>query len=302
MGRWDTGPFKGGKAMKAVLRRSALLAGVFACATAAAEPVKVWEATGLKNPESAVYDADAGAIYVSDVAGAPNAKDGAGFVAKLSPEGEVTDAEWISGLNAPKGMALADGKLYVADIDQLVVVDVARGEVIAKHDALGAKFLNDVAVAGDGRVFVSDMMTNTIWALEGDKFDVWVEDAALENPNGLFPEEGRLVVGSWGVMADDFSTKVPGHMKTVDLATKEIKPLAGTEPVGNLDGVEAFGSGGYLVTDWMSGGLLQISADGKAETILDLEPGSADLEVIEEKNLAIIPMMNNGTVTAYEIK
>src|SRR5688572_29013216 len=238
--------------MKAVLYRSALMIGVFASATAAAEPVKVWEATGLKNPESAVYDAGAGVIYVSDVAGEPNAKDQAGFIAKLSPEGEVTDAEWISGLNAPKGMALAEGKLYVADIDQLAVVDVASGEIIAKHDAPGAKFLNDVAVAGDGRVFVSDMVTNTIWALEGDKFEVWVQDAALENPNGLFPEAGRLVVGSWGVMADDFSTKVPGHMKTVDLATKEIKPLGSAEPVGNLDGVEGYGAGGYLATDWMS--------------------------------------------------
>ncbi len=240
-------------------------------------------------------------IYVSDVAGEPNAKDGAGFIAKISPGGKLVDAEWISGLNAPKGMAQHEGKLYVADIDQLAVIDIAKGEVVARHDAPGAKFLNDVAAA-PGRVFVSDMMTDTIWVLDGEKFEVWLQDAALENPNGLFVEDGRLVVGSWGRMEPDFSTKVAGHMKTVDLATKEIKPLGSTEPAGNLDGVEALASGGYLATDWLSGGLLKIGADGEAETILDLEQGSADLEIIADQKLAIIPMMMNGSVAAYKIE
>lgn len=289
--------------MRFAVRCSTFLAGiVFAGAACSAEPVKVWEATGLKNPESAVYDPGAGVIYVSDVAGEPTGKDATGFIAKLSPEGTVTDSAWVSGLNAPKGLALANGKLYVADIDQLAVVDVSTGELTARHEAPGAKFLNDVAVTDDGRVFVSDMATNTIWSLEGEKFEIWLQDAALENPNGLYAEEGRLVVGSWGVMAEDFSTKVSGHMKVVDLETKEIKPLGSTEPAGNLDGVEADGSGGYLVTDWMSGGLLRISDEGKAETLLDLDQGSADLAFIKDQKLAVIPMMMNGSVAAYKIE
>ena len=289
--------------MKLILHCSALVSGLLlASAGGAAEPQKVWEATGLKNPESAVYDSGAGVIYVSDVAGEPNAKDGTGFIAKLSPEGKLTDADWVSGLNAPKGMALVDGKLYVADIDQLAVVDVATGEITDRYDAPGAKFLNDVAAASDGRVFVSDMVTNTIWSLDGEKFEIWLQDAASENPNGLYAEDGRLVVASWGVMAENFSTEVPGHMKIVDLATKEIKPLGSTEPAGNLDGVEPDGKGGYLVTDWMSGGLLRISSDGKAEMLLDLDQGSADLEVIEDQNLAVIPIMSKGSVMAYKVE
>ena len=286
--------------MSSILHRSLFATALlFAGGASAAEPMKVWEATGLKNPESAVYDAQAGVIYVSDAAGEFVGKDGVGFVAKLSPEGEVTDPDWISGLNAPKGMALSGGKLYVADIDELVVIDVAKGEVSAKHAAPGAKFLNDVAATADGRVFVSDMVTNTIWVLDGDKFEVWLQDAALDNPNGLFAEDGRLVLGSWGVMADDFSTKVPGHMKAIDLETKAITPLGSTDPAGNLDGVEANAAGGYFATDWMSGGLLKVSPEGKAETILDLEQGSADLEVIPDQNLVVIPMMMNGSVAAY---
>ena len=37
---------------------------LLAFAVHAAEPQKVWEATGFKNPESAVYDRAAGVIYV----------------------------------------------------------------------------------------------------------------------------------------------------------------------------------------------------------------------------------------------
>ena len=81
-----------------------------------------------------------------------------------------------------------------------------------------------------------------------------------------------------------------------------ITPLGSTDPAGNLDGVEANPAGGYFATDWMSGGLLKVSPDGKAETILDLDQGSADLEVIPDQNLVVIPMMMNGSVAAYKVE
>jgi hypothetical protein len=57
-----------------------------------------------------------------------------------------------------------------------------------------------------------------------------------------------------------------------------------------------------LVTDWFSGGLYQISADGKAEMVLDLTKGSADHEFVEDEHLAVIPMMMDGTVDAYKVQ
>jgi hypothetical protein len=36
--------------------------------------------------------------------------------------------------------------------------------------------------------------------------------------------------------------------------------------------------------------------------LLDLDPGSADLEFIEDQNLAVIPMMSNGSVAAYRVE
>jgi hypothetical protein len=87
-------------------------------------------------------------------------------------------------------------------------------------------------------------------------------------------------------------------MKAVDYHSKAVEDL-GDQPVGNLDGLESDGKGGYLVTDWVAGALYRFSAEGKAEQIMDLNPGSADLEYIEGDNLAVIPMMMDGTVAAY---
>jgi len=261
----------------------------------------VWQAKGLDSPESVLLDRDAGVLYVSNVNGDFTAIDGNGYIAKLSPKGEIVEQQWVTGLDGPKGLALDDGKLYVSDIDKLRVIDIASGEITATYDAPCATFLNDVTVDDSGRVFVSDMVQNQIWKLEGDQLELWLEDPALENPNGLIAEPDRLLVASWGVMKPDFSTEVPGHLKAVDYATKEITDL-GDKPVGNLDGLEPDGQGGYLATDWVSGALYRLTGDGKAELLKDLDQGSADLEYIAGENEAVIPMMMDGTVTAYKIE
>jgi sugar lactone lactonase YvrE len=288
--------------------RGLLISGVLAgglllmTGASAAELEQVWQAEGLDGPESAVFDSGEGVLYVSNVNGEMTAADGNGYIAKLSLGGEILEKEWVGGLNGPKGLALHEGRLYVADIDELVVIDTASGEIAVRHDAPGATFLNDVAAHEDGRVFVSDMLQNQIWQLESDQLEPWLQDAALENPNGLLAEPDRLVVAAWGKANEDFSTDVPGHLKAVDYQSKEITSIGPGDPIGNLDGVEPDGGGGYLVTDWLSGGLYRFSPEGEAELIMDLNQGSADHEFVESENLAVIPMMLDGTVTAYTIQ
>ena len=288
--------------MQRSLTISTVLAGGLLLATGAlaAEPKPVWQATGLDAPESAVLDEAAGVIYVSNVNGKPDALDGNGYIAKLSDKGKILDKHWVTGLNGPKGLALHDGKLYAADINKLVVVDTASGKVVATYDAPGAKFLNDVTAADDGRVFVSDMVNDQIWMLKGDLFEMWLQSPALENPNGLLAEPDRLVVAAWGKMKPDFSTDVPGHLKAVDYQTKAITDL-GDQPIGNLDGLEPDGKGGYLATDWVKGALYRIDASGKAEMLMDLNHGSADLHYVPTQKLAIIPIMMDNAVVVYEI-
>ena len=74
---------------------------------------KLWETeTALKVPESVRLDAKRKLMYVSNIDGEPWAADGKGSIAKVGLDGKIIAAEWVTGLDAPKGMALSeDGKL-----------------------------------------------------------------------------------------------------------------------------------------------------------------------------------------------
>jgi sugar lactone lactonase YvrE len=129
-----------------------------------------------------------------------------------------------------------------------------------------------------------------------------LHDETLANPNGLLVlEDGRIAVGSWGVMAPDFSTKVPGHMLVVDPSKETVADMGDPTPVGNLDGVVPDGKGGYFVTEWVKGALFHIASDGKATRLISLKPGSADLGTGPGQNVVLIPMMNEGTLDAYKV-
>lgn len=285
--------------MKRLLLAAALLAA--AAPPAAAQSLdKAWEATGFANPESVLWDAARTVLYVSNVNGAPPDKDGNGFISKLSPEGKLITEKWVTGLDAPKGMALAKGRLYVSDIDRLVAVDVGSGKIVKTWAAPGAKFLNDVAVDDKGDVYVSDMLDNAIWRLSAGKFDKWLADPMLESPNGLKADKGRLIVASWGPMTGDgFATSQLGALKAVSIADKMIRDLG--PRFGNLDGLEPDGKGGWLVTDWLNGGLFQADKRGQARRLQFLDQGSADIGVVPERKLVVVPMMKHGRTVAYRL-
>ncbi len=266
-------------------------------------PKLLWEQKGFKNPESMLYDKTRDVIYVSNVDGKPNDKDKSGSISLLSSDGKTVKQDWVTGMNAPKGLALVGDTLYVADIDTLVAIDVKTQKIKQRYPIKKAKFLNDVVADKNGDVYVSDFLDNTLYRLHNGKFEKWLADKSLETPNGLFIENGKLLVGSWGVMTDGFKTKKPGHMKSIDMKTKKVSNLGSGKPIGNLDGIESDGKGGYFATDWMAGSVLHIDSKGKFRTLLDVNQGSADLGIIKKKDstILLIPMMNDNVVRAYQV-
>lgn len=287
------------------LKLAALAACTVAYATAAAaEPKQLWELTGLKTPESAVVDLTSGVIYVSNIDGEQDKKDGNGLISQVSLDGRMIKADWISGLDAPKGLALRKGKLYIADIDQLIEVDVKEGKILKKYPAKGAIFLNDVAVSSDDQVFVSDTATNTIWRLADGKFESWLQNAELDGPNGLMLQGDKLIVAGWGkIEGESRKPTVPGHLVEVTLADKTVKAIGEGAPLGNLDGLDALDATHFLVTDYVAGGLFTVDAEtGKAEKILPLPSGSADLTYIAASRTVLIPLMNDNKLVAYKLE
>jgi sugar lactone lactonase YvrE len=283
-----------------------LVVGLFVtlifCDAASAAPRLLWEVKGLAQPESVVQDPATGAIYVSNIAGAIMQKDGNGFIARLRPDGTVITREWVKGLNAPTGLALHDRTLYVTDVDELVEINVASGEIAKRHEAKGAIFLNDVAVGEDGTVYASDTPMNTIWRLKDGNFEPWLANDALNGPNGLLVQGGKLIVAAFGKLPGEGQKQELGGLFAVDVEDQSVSKLANGELIGNLDGLQALKPGIYLVTDWAAGGLYRVDAKGKAERLLKLGKGSADFIYFPDKKTALIPIMLNNSLVAYALE
>ena len=282
---------------------SVLILTLSTISNAAPELTKLWETKAdFKLPESVIYDKENDVLYVSNMQDDPFKKDKNGFISKVDLDGNILKLKWVKGLNAPKGLAISKGKLYVGDVDQLVEIDIKKGKVSNKYDAIGAALLNDVAADTKGNIYVSDTFTDTIYRLNTfGQLTKWLYSPKLQAPNGLHYEKGQLIVGSWGHLTDGWSAAEVGHLKTISLKTKKIKSLGSGKAVGNLDGVESDGKGAYYVADWVGGKLLHIQRNGYFKEVLKLSQGVADHEIIHDKNIIIIPMMLEGKLITYKI-
>jgi hypothetical protein len=284
---------------------------------------KVWEtATELKTPESVIYVPNENVLFVSNIDGAPDGKDNQGFISKVSPlNGSIIELNWVTGLNAPKGMTITNNNitnntlLYVSDITDLVEIDANSGKIINRYNAPGSGFLNDVASDNQGHVYVSDTVTNTIYRLDtknlGDNstnnsnasLQVWLQTPELNGPNGLYVDNSnnKLIVASLGAFSNP-----AGSIRVVDLQNRTVNSLGneGTAvPIGGLDGIEADSTGRYYyVTDNAGGKLYVVNSNGTGYETLDLQnQGAADLGVILDENLIIIPMMQDNKLEAYRM-
>jgi len=93
----------------------------------------LWESdTIFRTPESVLYDAGKNILYVSNIDGSPDTKDGNGFISTMGPAGNLIQLEWVTGLNAPKGMGVYQDLLYVTDIDELVVINILQAAIKEK--------------------------------------------------------------------------------------------------------------------------------------------------------------------------
>jgi sugar lactone lactonase YvrE len=248
---------------------------------------------GFENPESAPWDGASGSFYVSNIGPGPInplGREPDGYLSKISGEGRLVAAKWVTGLRSPKGIARRGDDLLVADVGQVVVIDVAGARIRHTIDLepLGAKFPNDVAVdERTGDAYVSDTLRNVIYRIPAgaEEAEVWLESGALETPNGLFLDGDQLMVASSGNVN-------PGRILVVDLASRRIAPLAGMAPLARLDGIEK------LDSDWIvtgDGTIWRVTPEGHASEMAKIG-NAADLGLRPGDRVATIPTLSDNTV------
>jgi DNA-binding beta-propeller fold protein YncE len=274
---------------------------------------KLWETTNeLKNPESVTYAPEQNVMFVSNINGNPTQKDQNGFISKVSPSnGNIIELNWVTGLNAPKGVAISNNnsRLYVSDITDLVEIDIDNGKIMKRFNAPGSVFLNDVVSDNQGNIYVSDTITNTIYKLDGNNnntsaLQAWLQSPQLNGPNGLHVDntKNKLIVASLGDMS-----KPGAGIEVVDLKSKTITTLGKegtTSPFGGLDGIESDTTDThYYVTDNPAGKVYIVNANGTGYgTLIDLHTqGAADLEFLPSQSTIIIPLMQDNKLVAYKL-
>lgn len=260
--------------------------------------------SGFTGPESAYWDAANKVWYVSNVvapaSGDVTEKDGQGWISRLDAEGEITEAKWVEGLDSPLGMRMLDGILYVANITQVVAIDVATGMIQKKIDVPDAVLLNDVA-AGGGLVFVSDTFGNAIYQIDPQGGpSVFSKAADLKGPNGVLVDGAQLIVAN----SVDFTTPTPGPVLAFDIGSKSAMPL-GTL-MGKLDGIERDGDT-FLVTDNPTATLYRVAADGSYSAAFDLKTAyglqsAADIGIDPARRMVAIPDIPGNTVSFLTMK
>jgi hypothetical protein len=270
------------------------------CATAQT-PELVWETAGFIGPESVVFDTGRNEFYVSNMGTyGKNATPGDGFISRVSAEGTIVELKWVTGLDDPKGLALANGRLYVGDEPAMAEIDIAAGKIVAQHaPADGKGSFNDCTADAAGNVYVCSGRLGTVFRLSAGKFEPWykLDKTKTGGLNGLKAEADRLLLGGWSVTGADGKEQL-GHISTVAYADQKLGRL-GDQPVCHVDGLEPDGRGGYTVTDWQTGDVLHVSAAGKSTPMMNLGPGTADHTYLTGKMLLVIPQMKENLLRAY---
>lgn len=248
---------------------------------------KKWESNQqLPVPESVLVVEGSKKLYVSLIDGPGNTKDGKGGIAILNRDGSLQNASWVTGLNAPKGLAIYKNIIYVADLDVVHAIDIETAKILETVVVPGAVFLNDIAIDRKGLIYVSDTRTNKVHQIAKGESKVYLEGVTAAN--GL-----KVVNDDLYVLAGTELLKFDRHKNKVVIA-------GGFEKSG--DGLEPLKDGSFIVTCW-AGIIYHVENDGTKNKLLDVQGkmNTADIGYDSKLNMLYVPTFDANSVIAYQL-
>lgn len=261
---------------------------------------------GFATPESVVHDVEADVYLVSNINGEPAAADGNGFISRVKPDGSVEALKWIDGerrgvtLNAPKGMAIVGDTIYVADINAVRMFDRKTGAPKGQISIAGSTFLNDVAAAPSGVVYVSDSGltpelkpsgSDAIYAIEAGKARKLVSQSKqldLGRPNGLWVSGADVWVVTFG----------SGEIYKIDKDGKRgaLKKL----PKGSLDGIAPSGVRNQVViSSWAARAVYLGPVSGPWMEAVKNVKTPADVAVDNKRKRVLVPLFQDNQLLIH---
>ncbi len=243
----------------------------------------------LKTPESVCFDKTRNRFYVSNINGKPMAKDNNGFISILTKSGDIEKLKWVEGLDAPKGMGIYRGYLYVTDIDRVVKIDIDREKIVKTYSFPKAKFLNDIAIDDNGNVYISDMLNNLVYKLTRNG-EISVFADSMDKANGMLIRENILYVGCHP------------SLYAINLENGIKRDVIDVSDMDMIDGLK-FADSGFIVSDWVGHVYFLDTLQRKQVLLLntaDKKVNAADFEYVEKDNLLLIPTFYDGRVDFYK--
>jgi sugar lactone lactonase YvrE len=250
--------------------------------------VKLWETDStLKTPESVLYHAEGKVLYVSNIDGKSNEKDLKGSISKISLEGKIIDPTWAINLSAPKGMGIFANKLYVADINEVVIIDLKTGKALQRIPIPGAIFLNDITIDKAGIVYISDSASGKVHRLEGTTVTAYLENKTDVN--------GLLASGEYVYLAvKDTLYRADRNKILTKIATGMDESTDGIAQIGN----------NFIVSCW-NGIIYYVKPDGSKITLLDTRAkkiNTADVGFDPVTKTLYVPTFFKNKVVAYQVR
>jgi DNA-binding beta-propeller fold protein YncE len=258
--------------------------------------------TELQTPYSFVNDPLEKSYFISNVNGEAESADNNGFITKLDSHGKLLNLKFIQGgkgnvvLHAPKGMAVVEHVLYVADLDTLRGFDTTTGEpvlaltvrapAISQSELSQTSSLSDVTFDGKGHLYCSDQKANTIYRVDlaSQTLSVLVTDRALAGPSGLVvhPKSGQIIAVSWD------KGKI-SEVSPEGIVTELFSNGFFSGRFQNLRGVDFDRWGNMYVSDFTTGKVWRMSWDKRFQVIAEFLPSPGDLSIDRANNLILVP-------------
>jgi sugar lactone lactonase YvrE len=262
---------------------------------------------GLATPESVLHDVEADVYLVSNINGSPLEKDDNGFISRVSPEGQVTELKWIDGasdgvtLNAPKGLAISGGKLYLTDIDTVRMFDTKTGAPKGDVAIKGAMFLNDVTPAPDGGVYVTDSglqagASGLSPTGRGGLFHVTAEGSVKALlADGKIPALNGVATLGKRILLVTFDAN-----ELLEATNGELTTLAKL-PKGGLDGIVRLPDGRFAVSSWEGQAVYAGAIEGPFEILIEGVASPADIGLDEKRARLLVPVFTGDEVLIRSI-